>query len=121
MCQAVCQASAKLVPGPQYLGRNARAHSKHTSAFGAEMSGVGLPIRDGFRGSRTRLGLFLYVDSTACMWVQGQHGTAWVSQHSQLLGGLADPMHLFKAKLQNSDSSKWQSLNCTTASRHRVL
>ena len=44
----------------QYLGRNAHAHSKHTSAFGAEMYGVGLPIGDGFRGSRARLGLFLY-------------------------------------------------------------
>ena len=36
----VCQASAKLVLGPQYLGRIARAHAKHTSAFGAGMYGT---------------------------------------------------------------------------------
>ena len=53
--------NAKLVPGPQYLGRNARAHTKHTSAIGAEMYGVRLPVGDGFRGSRTRLGLFLFL------------------------------------------------------------
>ena len=47
----VCQASAKLVPGPQYSGRNARAHCKHTSAFGAEMFGVGPPVGDGFKGA----------------------------------------------------------------------
>ena len=46
----MCQAATKLVPGPPYLGRNARAHSKHTSAFGAKMYVVGLPKGDGFRG-----------------------------------------------------------------------
>jgi hypothetical protein len=66
----MCQASAKLVPGPQNLGRNARAHrgcleSKHTSAFGAEVYGVGLPIGDGFRGSRTHLGLFIIIACAA--------------------------------------------------------
>ena len=46
-----------------------RAHSKRTSAFSASMYGapfpihLGSPIGDGFRGSRTHLGLFLFLCS----------------------------------------------------------
>jgi hypothetical protein len=37
------------------LGRNARAHPKHTSAFGAEMCGVGGPISDASTGRANAL------------------------------------------------------------------
>jgi hypothetical protein len=49
----VCQASAKLVPGPQYLGRIVRAHSKHTSAFGAGMFGDFLQVMVSEGANRT--------------------------------------------------------------------
>jgi hypothetical protein len=51
------QASTSQVKGWQQIC----GHSKHTSAFGAEMCGVGPEIGDGFRGSRMRLELFLFL------------------------------------------------------------
>jgi hypothetical protein len=41
--------------GANNLGRNARAHPKHTSACGAEMCGVGGPISDASTGRANAL------------------------------------------------------------------
>jgi hypothetical protein len=61
----VCQASAKLVPGPQYLGGNARAHSKHTIPSAPRY--MGLDFLYGIKMEPNAPGTWDYSYSSYCL------------------------------------------------------